>query len=183
MAWRPPCDGSAQIWSLLCRYSVSVKLYAQGGITHDSHLIGDGGEAAEAHELGHVDADGAGAGQRQESERRHVPVVVEHPGRADVAVQEGAQQHQRPPLQPKQAAAESLQLSHHLVLHLTGVGAVSVCMHSGPERGSAASAYILRHITHHGSHSMRMSVGSDCSLTPPDSAAAKCGDTGNHSFA
>ena len=65
------------------------------------HLVGHGGEAAEAHELGDIDADGAGAGERQEGERGHVPVVVEHPGVADVAVQEGPQQQQRPCLHVK----------------------------------------------------------------------------------
>ena len=63
-----------------------------------ANLVGYGGEAAEAHELGHVDADSARARQRQECERRNVPVVVEHPGGADVAVQERPQQHQCPPL-------------------------------------------------------------------------------------
>jgi hypothetical protein len=64
----------------------------------DAHLVGHGREAAEAHELGHVDADSARAGQRQKCERWNIPVVVEHPAVADVAVHEWAQQHQRPPL-------------------------------------------------------------------------------------
>ena len=64
----------------------------------DAHLVGDGREAAEAHELGHVDADSARAGERQKGERWHIPIIVEDPAVADVAVHERAQQHQRPPL-------------------------------------------------------------------------------------
>ncbi len=64
------------------------------------HLVGHCREAAQAHELRDIDADCAGAGERQEGERGDIPIVVEDPGVADVAVQEGPQQQQRPRLQP-----------------------------------------------------------------------------------
>ena len=65
------------------------------------HLVRHCREAAQAHELRDIDADCAGAGERQEGERGHVPVVVEDPVVADVAIQERPQQQQCPGLQPR----------------------------------------------------------------------------------
>lgn len=75
------------------------------GTVRCTHLEGDGGEAAEAGELGEVDADRQGAGDEEEEEGHGAPLVAKHPGVAHVAVQHGAHQHQGPRLRWQQWGA------------------------------------------------------------------------------
>lgn len=74
----------------------------EGGV--GAHLEGDGGEAAEAHELRDVDGDGDAAGQQQADERRPGELVGEDPIVADGEVDKRADHQQRPPLHERPAA-------------------------------------------------------------------------------